>query len=315
MYDFDKETGILKVGSVEFEIDESCYDEDGIVLSAEYKELYNIGINLKDFPKNLVIETTSEDGFGTSLFHDIEIHIDKNIFCLDFICRQPNKYWEGKYGLATFLVAIKEIVEDTPEISLNYIEIESDWKELCVRFHPSQDFLLDEYVKNATKKLNKIIKQAELVLSGVIWRKEYESNESMFCTELLFPLIRKMGFIDVRYTHGIKEYGKDFTFSEMTPFGILKHYGLQAKAGDISGKVNAPIDEIIGQLNDAFSMPYWNVSATEERHISIFIVAISGYFADNAKDKIIKKVPSHFKGCIYFLDKDKVIELVEKFWK
>jgi hypothetical protein len=44
-----------------------------------------------------------------------------------------------------------------------------------------------------------------------------------------------MGFLFVRYTHGKKEYGKDFTFSELTPFGDHRHSGLQAKAGDISG--------------------------------------------------------------------------------
>jgi hypothetical protein len=81
------------------------------------------------------------------------------------------------------------------------------------------------------------------------------------------------------------------------------------------GNVNSDIDEIIGQLNDAFTMPYFEISATETRHISIFIIAISGYFTDNAKDKIIQKIPPHFKGCVYLLDKDKIMELIEKYWK
>jgi hypothetical protein len=124
-----------------------------------------------------------------------------------------------------------------------------------------------------------------------------------------------MGYIDVRYRHGTKEYGKDFTFSEQTKFGNLRHFGLQAKAGNLRGNVNADIDEIIGQLNDAFSMSYHEISANETRQISTFIVAISGQYTDNAKDKIIQKIPRHFLGSVYFIDRDKTIELIEKYWK
>jgi hypothetical protein len=72
-----------------------------------------------------------------------------------------------------------------------------------------------------------------------------------------------MGFLAVRYTHGVREYGKDFTFSELTPFGVMRHYGLQAKAGDVSGGVNSAIDELIGQANDAFTMSYYEIASTE----------------------------------------------------
>lgn len=41
------------------------------------------------------------------------------------------------------------------------------------------------------------------------------------------------GIVFVCSTHSKKEYGKDFTFSEITLFGGYRHYGLQAKAGDI----------------------------------------------------------------------------------
>jgi hypothetical protein len=57
----------------------------------------------------------------------------------------------------------------------------------------------------------------------------------------------RLCFVSVRYLHGVREYGKDFTFSELSPFSRLGHYGLQARARDISGEVNSAIDEIIGQ--------------------------------------------------------------------
>ena len=76
-----------------------------------------------------------------------------------------------------------------------------------------------------------------------------------FAEEVLAPLLRRMHFTSVRYTQGDREYGKDFTFSEVIPFGAMRHYGLQAKAGDITGEVNSVIDQIVGQADDAFKMP------------------------------------------------------------
>jgi hypothetical protein len=104
-----------------------------------------------------------------------------------------------------------------------------------------------------------------------------------------------MGFVSVRYLHGVREYGKDFTFSEVSPFSHLRHYGLQAKAGHISGEVNSAIDEIIGQAKDAFAMPYYELGSREPRYISTFVVAIS--------------------GSVYFLDRENIIELIDRHWR
>lgn len=211
--------------------------------------------------------------------------------------------------------ALNDIVNDWAIASAEGLDLEDDWKKMEICFSVKQDFRFQDKVRELAGAVSNFIKQTERVLSGVIWRKEYESDESLFCTEMLYPLLRKMNFIDVRYTHGQKEYGKDFTFSEQTRFGNLRHFGLQAKARNIRGNVNSDIDEIIGQLNDAFSMPYHEISANESRQISTFIVAISGQFTENAKDKIVQKIPNHFKGSVYFLDRDKISELIERFWK
>ena len=124
-----------------------------------------------------------------------------------------------------------------------------------------------------------------------------------------------MGFLFVRYIHGRKEYGKDFTFSEVTPFANHRHYGLQAKAGGISGKVNSATDELLGQLNDAFSMPYYELGSKEPRYISTFIIAISGSSTENAREKIVAKMPKGTIGSVYFLDKESITELIERYWK
>lgn len=279
--------------------------------------LSKIDFKISEFADDIVVKTHSEDGFGSYLFHELEFSKSDNLIVFAFICHQPNKHWEGQWGLSTMLSTLADIVKYSTELEVQYesLDIEDDWKYLEITFTIDKDFNFGEVIDKYSKKLNDVIRKTELHLSGFIWKKEYEEDENIFSTEILFPLLRKMGFIDVRFNHGIKEYGKDFTFSEFTKFGNLRHFGLQAKAGNMRGNVNSDIDEIIGQLNDAFSMPYYEVSANESRQISIFTIAISGYFTDNAKDKIIQKIPTHFRGCVYLIDRDKIMELIEKYWK
>lgn len=313
MYKIDIDNETLIIDNRTFTLEE--YDEKTILWEPDLKAIHNLNFTIADYPEKLIINIQSEDGFETYLFYELEIYQDLGQVKIKFISSQPNKYWEGKYGLSTFLGTMNDIVKDCPDAKIEYIDIEDDYKDIEISFILDKDFVINDLIAKLSKRLNEIIKQTERVLSGVVWRHEYEKEEGLFCTELLYPLLRKMEFIDVRYTHGKKEYGKDFTFSEITKFGNLRHFGLQAKAGNLRGNVNAEIDEIIGQLNDAFSMPYYEVSANENRQISIFIVAISGNFTENAKEKIANKIPPYFKGCVYFIDREKTLELIEKYWK
>ena len=297
-----------------YEIDEfkNLYTWD-----ADIQELMNLSFSTENFVEDLLIQSHSSDAFGTYLFYDIEFYKSDNKIVLVFACRQPNKYWEGKYGLSTLLVTLADVVKDSFEFNFDpeSLEIEDDWKHLEISCEIEGEFLFSEVIEKYSSLLKEMIRKTELILSGAVWRKEYETDEKLFCTDIIFPLLRKMDFIDVRFSHGIREYGKDFTFSEITKFGNLRHFAIQAKAGNLRGNVNAPIDEIIGQLNDAFTMPYYEVSANESRNISTFIIVISGHFTENAKDKIIQKIPQQFKGCVYLIDRDKILELIEKYWK
>lgn len=305
----------------ELTFDGKVYDLEEIgspsVWEIDVQELMTLNFSTETFLDGLMVQTHSPDGFGTFLFHELEFYKTDGKIEVVFVCRQPNKYWEGQYGLSTLLVTLAEVVKDSFDFQVNMetLEIDDDWKTLEVTFQIEGAFNFDEIITKYSILLKELIKRTELILSGAAWRKEYETDEKLFCTEIIFPLLRKMGFIDVRFNHGVREYGKDFTFSEVTKFGNLRHFAIQAKAGNLKGSVNAEIDEIIGQLNDAFTMSYYEVCANETRNISTFIIAISGHFTENAKDKIIQKIPQHFKGCIYLIDRDKILELIERFWK
>ena len=315
-YKIDIDTNILIIDGKEFEIiDMDFINGQSIICETDAKSLYDIFFTISDFPLSLTFNVESKTGFDTFLFYKLSIIRNDSSLYFDFKCSQPNKYWESNWGLSTFLTALSDIANNSTTAKVEWLSIDGDWKELTIRFTVNYDFNFKAKLDELTLILKGFIKQTELLLSGVVWRKEFEINENLYCTDLLYPLLRKMGYIDVRYRHGTKEYGKDFTFSEQTKFGNLRHFALQAKAGNIRGNVNSQIDEIIGQLDDAFTMPYHEISANETRQISTFIVAISGQFTDNAKDKIIEKIPKHFRGSVYFIDRDKTNELIEKYWK
>lgn len=306
----DDEDVVVLVNGKEIEVND--VDADSVWAECDFHELgEEVGAN---FPSGLSIDIRSEDGFGTFLFHEANLFANDRRLSLSFVCHHPNKYWEGRFGLATLLDAIQEQVKHHPGFAVSEIELEDDWKRLVLTTAIEPAGVLRTSILTAAEEVSRIIKEAEISLAGMVWKKEYEEDEALFCTEVLAPLLRRMGFLSVRYNHGVREYGKDFTFSEVTPFGDLRHYGLQAKAGDVSGGVNASIDEIIGQVNDAFAMPYYELGAKEPRYISSFIVAISGRFTENAKEKIAQKIPKGLVGSVLFLDRERIVEFIERYW-
>lgn len=287
--------------------------ENEIFVQCEQEHLY--GIKLEVIPQELSIMVHSSDGFDTYLFHELIITRSDKDFFLEYRCHEYNKYWEGRWGLGSLLNAIKNEVESLKDVELTNFDIEDTWKKLNIKVkYSNKEILIEECISQTSALVKELIEKAKAVLEGFQWKNDYETSEAAFCLEVLHPLLRKMGFISIRYTHGTKEFGKDFTFSQLTEFGTLRHYGLQAKAGNVNGGVNSSIDELIGQVQDAFSMPYHEVSANEQRYISTFIIAISGTFTDNAKNKIANKIPQGLVGSILFLDKDSIFELVEKYW-
>jgi hypothetical protein len=163
-------------------------------------------------------------------------------------------------------------------------------------------------------RLDKIHTTVQIALGNVRWRKKYERDEKAFCREILEPLFRKMGFRSIVYNHGAREFGKDFTFSEFDKFDQIRHYGVQVKAGNVSGEINSKLDEIIGQIEDAFKMPYFNLNPKSPNYVTTVLVIISGRFTENAKEKIRHKLDNRFCGSVYFMDKQEILELIEKYW-
>ena len=306
----DDELIYVNVGRKSLDIEDAS--DDFILAECSIEDLD--GEVVGEWPESLTLRIHSENGFGTFFFHELHVESDNGDVILDFVCHTPNKYWEGHYGLAALIQTLRNQVEYADNLEVTHYEVDDDWKGITLRRRLASGDSITSSVGTAADSISALMRHAEIALGGIEWRPEHNTNEDRFCREILEPLLRRMNFLFVRYTHGRKEYGKDFTFSEHTPFGGQRHYGLQAKAGDVSGSVNAQIDELIGQVNDAFAMPFYELGATDKRYISTFVIAISGHFTENAREKIVEKVPPTLLGSIWFLDRTRINELIERYW-
>lgn len=197
---------------------------------------------------------------------------------------------------------------------------DEDWSDpyhtsFAFSIYFNSDRTISELISELELNLRSITRKVEGSLGGFKWKEEYAIKEAVFTNEVVVPLLRRMHFINIKYNHGIKEFGRDVLFARVDEFGNTVNYGIQVKAGNISGKVNSVIDEILGQVRDAFEMPFYNTDSKSENYISGFIIITSGYFSDNAKSKIVHKLPKGLIGATYFFDKEKILELVQKYWK
>jgi hypothetical protein len=220
------------------------------------------------------------------------------------------QWWNHTYGALQYAKAMKKAIDFRNKTlkDVEFDEIEDDNTLVNINYFI---FVDDMPIENAYRKFREIMKEieghTERLLDGEVISSDVLNNETKYTIELLLPLFRNMQFVDVKYTHGKREFGKDITFSEIDKFGIRRNYGVQVKVGDLSGEAGAEIDKIIGQIDDAFSMPYIDTTSREKRYISDLIIAISGRFTDNAEDKIIEKIRKHN---IYFFSIDKIQELL-----
>jgi len=272
-----------------------------------------------DFPVGLeALVVVRADDFGVPLFRAdnsglfMSSHADRIVVAFEYLGSDvsPGVWSYDAYARALVAQARQSGIESEygADSSVEGVQFNFAFDSQC-------SCTLREMIAQAAGTLCEIIQDAELSLSGgPIWEKAYETDERLFCEKVLVTLLRKMGFLSVRYTHGRKEYGKDCIFSELTRFGELRHYGLQAKAGSVSGSANSEVKEILGQIGEAFEMPYYEVGERTPRYISSFIVAISGHFTENAVEKIREMMPKGAIGSVYFWDREKILSLIAQNW-
>lgn len=102
------------------------------------------------FPEKLTLEVHSKDNFGTQLFEEVIVSVDKGVIVLDFGFHIYNKYWEGLYGLSTFMEAIHRQVMNLDNFKVINLETEDTWKSMTLRCQmPNEDSISKAILKTA----------------------------------------------------------------------------------------------------------------------------------------------------------------------
>jgi hypothetical protein len=68
-----------------------------------------------------------------------------------------------------------------------------------------------------------------------LWVPAEAHEEQEFTLRTVLPILRKLGFQNVRYTHGNREFGRDVVFARVTEFQGLEFWGAQVKFGNVAG--------------------------------------------------------------------------------
>jgi hypothetical protein len=142
-------------------------------------------------------------------------------------------------------------------------------------------------------------------------RVEGDWSEATFIRSTLIPLLKNLGFQNVVFHHGPREFGRDILFSRQNEFGIPEYWAAQVKLGNVSGKSNSYIDLIVSQAQEAFKIPVLDLQTKSKIWISKFVVMITGRFTENAVEKLCEKIESHsLRNNLIFVDGEKIQELI-----
>lgn len=310
----DSEIVSIRIGDEELETDdgENFITPKSLLIDKKINEL-PIGVNF-DICDRVEEGIIYLDNIPLSL-----TRIDSEYVEIVFQDSGRRKYWDGAIGFKIWMETKRDIVsereDELGDVKLVHYDDDGDYifLEYSARFNLDN---LKDIFDLAYQIINEIEGAVELTLGSPFPKIEETENEGEFSQKVLIPIIRKLNFINVRYNHGKREFGKDILFCRMTEFDDIEFWGAQVKFGNISGEVRSEIDYIISQIDDAFRMPFYDVYTRRKERISKLLIAISGRFTENAIEKICEKIElSVIKNNLIFIDGAKIETIAERFRK
>nr|CBH36822.1 hypothetical protein containing NACHT domain and HEAT-like repeats [uncultured archaeon] len=136
-------------------------------------------------------------------------------------------------------------------------------------------------------------------------------NEKELTKTFLITLFQEMGFRNVKYNHGVLEYGKDVIYCEETRFHKQKHVGVQVKQGDIDTAIAEKIFTQIARGLGSFTDLSDN---NREKPIEEFLVVTSGVIKEHARENLSKSLEGvHIGKPLSFIEGNELVELLEEY--
>lgn len=291
-----------------------AHDEGAIIPKAILEK-----IKIEDIPEDLKIEVCdAKDSSAIVISIPASFKkIGKNEFEIYYNELISRKYWDGPVGLKHYMETKKEIIEERSEevkdVWLDNYDDDGNYIDLTYHSKIITDDMT-ELLNDMQQLFDEIDGATDISLGSPFARINDCEKESDFTIKVLLPLFRKLGFVNVKYNHGNKEFGKDVTFARRTEFDSYEYYGVQVKYGNVSGGASGEINELIQQAKDCYAMPFYDVYSREKIRVSKVIIAISGKFTNNAVEKIVDGISDYpMKNNMIFLDGELIEGLASKY--
>jgi hypothetical protein len=275
---------------------------------------------VNDLPPEAIFEICQGIEGSVIMFDSIPVHLQRmgdSRVRLEFEDSGTRKYWDGTLGFKHYMEAKKAIIEErsaeVQDVVLEAYDDDGAWIHLSYSAQVEAEKLFTA-VQTAEQIVAEVEGAAEMRLGAQLWAPAKAESEKEFTLGTVLPILRKLGFQNVRYNHGRREYGRDVLFARMTEFQDVEYWGAQIKLGDISGAAEGDVNELIAQADDAFKMPFYDLYTKQKQRISKLAIVISGKFTENAIEKICEEIESHAtRNNVVFIDGEKLSTLVERF--
>lgn len=115
-------------------------------------------------------------------------------------------------------------------------------------------------------------------------------SEREWTENYLVPLLRRLGYRKIDFTHGVLEAGRDVVFADIDRFGLLKYYAAQIKMGSLrSESETQELRTIIAQVSSAYETPYRDPSTGTEHKISGVYLIVNGAVTEAARQVLFGK--------------------------
>lgn len=297
---------------------ESLHSDDGETWYLPKGLIGDVPVN--QLPDTAVFEICDHIENSIIMMNTIPIRVQRigdNRVRLEFEDSGTRKYWDGTIGFKAYMETKKGIVEERTvqvgDITLTGYEDDGAWIHLAYTAEAEV-----EKVSTAVELAEQIVEEiegaTEMRLGAELWAPKEADSEKEFTLRTVLPILRKLGFQNVKYNHGKREFGRDVTFARVTEFQDLEFWAAQVKFGNIAGGANAEIDCVLAQIEDAFKMPYYDLYTKQRQRIAKMAIIISGKFTENAIEKICEKIESSaVRNNIVFVDGEKLMTLAEQF--
>jgi hypothetical protein len=278
------------------------------------------GLKVSDLPETVEFQPCQMREGSTVVLDSIPMRIRRiapNKAHVVFEDSGTRKYWDGDIGFKAWMEAKKATIEERQaEVGdVHFGSYDDDGAWIWLTFTADiETESVESLVQLAEQIVNEVEGAAELRLGGKLLKASDPTNEEEFTVRVVLPVLRKLGFANIKYNHGKREYGKDIVFARLTEFQELEHWAAQVKYGDVDGGAGSEIDKLISQADDAFKMPFYDIYTRRQQRVSKLAIIVSGKFTENAIEKICEKIESHaLKNNLVFLDGDKIDTLAERF--